>query len=285
MDALEAWRQWRTLIGLSSAETARCYGGNVLRFLAETGAKDPADYTEDDCASFLARYAPRGHARHEYAKALRSFFGWCERHLVVAISPVEHIQIRKPRRVPPVTLTRDELTRVLVAAVFELGEREAWAILLTYVLGLRRIEAAGLRWADVREGDTGPVIEIRKTKGADQRDPLPLTPLALECLARLHELPAPAQVTMGPEYILRVRPQTLSRWVHQAGVAAGLPAKKIGAHRLRATLATDLLRAGVDVRTVQKVLGHFRLESTAWYLAESGEAEVRAALARAGHAA
>ena len=55
--------------------------------------------------------------------------------------PMTEIRVRKPRQVPPVVLTYDELVRLLVAAVFTLGERVAWAILLVYLLGLRRKEA------------------------------------------------------------------------------------------------------------------------------------------------
>lgn len=283
MDGLEAWRDWRTWLrvqGSGSAATVRCYTGNVLRFLAETGCKEPAEYTEQDCALFLAEFAPRGSARHEYAKALRSWFGWCERRLIVAIDPMAHIRLKKPRRVAPVVLTMEELTRLLVAAVFTLGERQAWALLLTFLLALRRVEAAGLKWEHVREGETGPVIEIRSTKGADQRPALPLPPLALECLARLRDLPPDPRTRLGPEYILRVRLATISDWTRRAGRAAELHPKKVGAHRLRATMATRLLRSGVDVRVVQKLLGHLRLESTAWYLADAEEGQVRAALER-----
>jgi integrase/recombinase XerC len=283
MNGLEAWRQWLTWLRAGhSPDTVRAYAGNALRFLAETDCKDFADYTEQDCARFFDDPARRGRVRYEYAKTLRSFFGWGVRQMLIAVDPMAFIRMKKPRRVPPIVLTQDELAKLLKTAEKKLGERVAWSILLIYLLGLRRIEAAGLKWEHVREGDTGPVIEIHQTKGATERDPLPLSPLALRCLARLKELPAPPQALVGEEYILRVRRATVSDWVHTAGVAAGLHPRKIGAHRLRATVATRILKSGADIRAVQKALGHARLESTEWYLAESDEAEVRAALALAG---
>jgi site-specific recombinase XerD len=285
VNGLEAWRQWRIWLRIAnsgSEDTVRVYAGNVLRFLAETACKDPADYTEQDCAEFLGRFAPRGAARHQYAKALRSFFGYCLRHLMVAVDPMQFIRVKKPRRVAPIILSEDELVRLLVAAVYRLGDRAAWGILLVYLLGLRRIEAAGLRWEHVRDGEDGPVVEIHATKGADQRDPLPLSPLALECLAHLRELEPPAQARREPGYILRAAAATVNDWVHKAGVAAGLDTRKIKAHRLRASLATHLLKAGVDVTIVQAILGHLRLESTAWYLGEATDREVRHALSLAG---
>jgi integrase len=278
---LNAWRRWRSWLAAQfTSDTVRNQAGNILRFLAETDCREPGSYTEGDLAAFLERCASRGIAKHEHLKSLRSFFGWCLRNGYTETDPTEGLQVRKSRRVRPVTLTEDELQRLLIAAVFELGERQAWALLLVYLLGLRRIEAAGLRWEDVRDGESGPVIEIRTTKGANERDPLPLTPVALECLARLRELPAPPQAMLDERFILRARRATVSDWAHRAGVAAGLHPHKVGAHRLRATLGTRLLHSGVDVRTVQKTLGHLRLESTAWYLEESGEAEVRDALTR-----
>jgi integrase/recombinase XerD len=280
---MEAWRQWRTWLRAGhAAETVRAYAGNVLRFLAETGCQDVERYSEQDVASFFELYADRGRTKYEYAKALRSFFGHWERHGVVASNPMEHIRPRKPRRVKGPVLSEDELQRVLVAAALLLGERVAWGLLLTYLLGLRRIEAAGIRWEHIRDGDTGPVVEIHETKGTGERDPLPLSPLALECLARLKELPPPAQAMRGSEYVLGVGKATVSDWAHVAGTAAGLPPRKVGSHRLRATLATALLKRGVDVTVVQQILGHLRLESTSWYLASPTELEVRRGLERAG---
>jgi integrase len=279
-ETLMAWERWRTFLAASvTPETVRGYSGSVLRFLAETGCRPLQSYTEDDCAEFLGRYAARGAARHMYHGALTGFFRWARRRELLDADPMVEIVSRKPRRVQPATLTADELTRLLVAAVLDQGERVGWALLLTYTLGLRRKETAGLRWSDIREGETGPVIEIHSTKGAAERDALPLTPVALECIARLRELPPPPQVReRGPEYIVRAAPQTITRWGNRAAKAAGLPLRKTGPHRLRATLATDMLKAGVDIRVVQRLLGHLRLDSTAFYLGWAEEGEIRAAM-------
>ncbi len=70
-----------------------------------------------------------------------------------------------------------------------------------YLLGLRRMELAGLQWSDVHETAEGPALWIRTTKGADQRAALPLSAPALECLDRLRALrPAPQS---GPARIHR----------------------------------------------------------------------------------
>lgn len=284
-ETLDLWRQWRSWLRVvGSADTARTYSKAVLGFFAETGCKPIADYTEQDVVAYLDDHASRGKAKHDVLKALRSIFRYCADRLVIAIDPTALVKVKKPRRKPAVTLSEEELVRLLVAAVNVWGERVGWAILLTYLLGLRRMEVAAIRWSDIREGETGPVLEIPVTKGAEGgRDPLPLSALALECLGRLAELPAPAQARLGPEYVLRVQRATVSRWVHDAAVAAGLDRKKTGSHRLRASLATNLRDAGVNVSVVQQVLGHLRLESTAWYFARVTERDLRSALELPGH--
>jgi site-specific recombinase XerD len=284
--SLHAWKQWRRWLSIQysgSAYTHKNYGNATLKFLAETELKDPvSNYTENDCVDFLEHYARRGQAKHSYAAAIRSFFAWCVRNGLRDDNPMDGISIKKPRRVPPVVLTEEELVRLLVAGVYRIGERTTWGLLLIYCLGLRRMEAAGLRWDDVRDGESGPVIEIADTKGDSPRPPIPLEPLALECMAHLRDLPPAPQCRTGPEYILRASGEAIGDWMHKAATAAELHPKKRGAHRLRASFATHLLRAGVDVRTVQGLLGHLRLDTTAWYLAEADEGQKRAALNRIG---
>jgi integrase/recombinase XerC len=278
---IEAWRRWQSWMEAQYARTTwRQYGRRMLAFLAETGCRPLGAYTDEHFAGFLAENAQSGLMKRDYIQAFHSFFGWCKTHGLIEVDPVADLRSKKPRRVPPVVLTEDELTRLLMAAVYTVGERAAWALLLTYLLALRRTEAAGLKWEHIRKGENGPVIEIHETKGADERAAPPLDPMALECLAMLRELPVPPQTTLGPEYIIRVRAVTLTEWATKAGKAIDLPKKKLGAHRLRATLATDLLRAGADLRAIQELLGHRRLDSTDAYLARAGEKEMRGALER-----
>jgi integrase/recombinase XerD len=268
--------------GSASTRTSDLYSPIVLKLLARRGCPSIRSMTESMIAAYLGEFAPRGSAKVLYMKAFRSFFSWALRHRLIEEDPVAGIPIRKPRRAPPVVLTADELNSLVDAARRLQGERVAWAIRLIFLLGLRRMEASGLRWADIRAGTDGPVIEISRTKGSDSRPALPLEEPELECLAHLRDLPAAPQASLGKEFILRARPATISRWVLRAGQAADLHPRKTKAHRLRATRATNMLRDGVDVRVVQQFLGHLRLESTAWYLAHPEESEIRAGMRRSG---
>lgn len=284
MNSIQAYRQWRTFLeATKSADTVRGYTGNVHRFMVEVGPVDDVrEYTEDLCAWFFSPkgWVNRGHAKYEYAKALRAFFRWCVRRGLMASDPMTEIQMKKPRRRRPVALTEEELTRVVIAAALLSGERVAWAILLIYLLALRRKEAAGLKWEHIVETPRGPAIELREAKGEPEGEGVHqvlLSPLAVECMGRLRELPPNPRSRLGPEYILRGRRGTVSGWVHDAGTAAGLEPRKVGAHRLRAAMATNMLRAGVDIRVVQATLRHLHLSSTEWYVEDAMSSEVLAA--------
>ena len=68
----------------------------------------------------------------------------------------------------------------------------------------------------------------------------------------------------GQHYLKPLSTRQLHRVVVEAGRAAGLD-KRIGPHTLRHCFATHLLEDGVDVRVIQALLGHARLDTTAFY--------------------
>src|SRR5262252_2058705 len=79
METLEAWRRWRAWLkvqGSGSPETGRVYGRAVLAFLAETDCPPLLEIDETHLVAFLDIFAPKGAARHQYLKALRSWCGW-----------------------------------------------------------------------------------------------------------------------------------------------------------------------------------------------------------------
>jgi len=68
----------------------------------------------------------------------------------------------------------------------------------------------------------------------------------------------------GQHYLKPLSTRQLHRVVVEAGQAAGI-GKRIGPHTLRHSFATHLLEDGVDVRIIQALLGHVRLDTTAFY--------------------
>jgi len=143
--------------------------------------------------------------------------------------------------------------------------RRAYAMLLVVArLGLRASEVAGLNLGDVdwRAGE----ITVR---GKGQRqEKLPLPPDVGRAIADYVRCARP-RVSARSLFLRRFAPLTgfgrglVSALVRQACVRAGLP--QFGAHRLRHTLATEMLRRGASLSSIAQVLRHRSVQSTAIY--------------------
>lgn len=166
-------------------------------------------------------------------------------------------------------ISRDHLTarevKLLIEAVKSKGgwysQRNALLILMLYRHGLRRSEAARLRWSDVdlEEG----TIYIRRIKGSRSgRHPLLGDEMrALKKLKRDY-FPSPNVFTGNRHTPLSER--SISHIVHQAGLLAGFDFT-VHAHLLRHACGYYLANKGVDTRTIQDYLGHANIQNTVRY--------------------
>jgi integrase/recombinase XerD len=208
------------------------------------------------------------------------FLRWCRHRGLMAHDPLAHIpRPREPRR-SPVTLTDDEL-RKLLAAVPDL--RGDAVVKMMLWMGLRAVDVHRLEVADWDQ-----VAQVLTVHGKGGRvDPLPVPTTVATALRRyLRQHPA----TAGPlirAYDSPVRAlsaQRISEMVAAWFVASGVKQTKWdgrSGHALRRTCATDLLRRGVNVRDVQAVLRHESLSTTEKYLARTDCEDLRDALERA----
>ena len=168
------------------------------------------------------------------------------------------------RRRLPTVLSREEVSRLINAA----GNLFRRTLLMTlYGTGMRRAELARLKVSDI--DSQRMIIRVVAGKGGKDRD-LPLSPALLETLREYWRWRQP-KVYMFPT---RTRGQTLDQpisdktvWIacSEAACQAGIK-KRITPHTLRHSWATHLLEAGTDLRTIQVLLGHGDLETTAQYL-------------------
>ncbi len=170
---------------------------------------------------------------------------------------------KQPRTLPTV-LSQDEVTRLIEAAA---NRMHRMLLILLYATGMRRTEATLLKVSDI--DSQRMVIHIRRGKGMRDRD-VPLTPKLLEALRdywrwkkpRVYLFPSKVS-TPGTEQ--PISDKTVWNVCRAAADRAGIH-KKLGPHTLRHCFATHLLEAGADLRTIQLLMGHERLEDTTIYL-------------------
>ena len=170
---------------------------------------------------------------------------------------------KKERRLPTV-LSLDEVGRLIDAA----GNLQQRAILMIlYGTGMRRAEVSRLKIADV--DSRRMIIRVEHGKGGHDRD-LPLSPALLETLREYWRWKKPRTYLFPSGDSHRGKDQPISDksvWYActQAARHAGIH-KRVTPHTLRHSWATHLLEAGTDLRTIQILLGHGDLETTAKYL-------------------
>lgn len=165
----------------------------------------------------------------------------------------------------PAVLEPDEIARLL-AHMRSKGMRGLFTLL--YHCGLSVQEASRASWGDLSWHEGEPVALSVQGKGG-RVDCLPLSAAlqaAVRASALVHgALNSDEPIFPGPFY----RPYSIrhiQRAMVQAGLAAGIPRKKLHPFALRHSLAIHLLQAGVDVRTVQKVMRHASRSTTRRYL-------------------
>lgn len=172
---------------------------------------------------------------------------------------VEHIPYAKQKRKLPVVLSMEEVRR-LIDTLTNLKHR---AILgLIYATGARLSEAVNL---DVRDiNSERMLVHIRHGKGGVSR--MQPMSLALRDLLRSHWRVTRPQTMLfpGKDPNRGMHPTSVQKVFHVARKRACID-KPVSVHTLRHSYATHLLELGVDLRTIQKLLGHASLSTTSIY--------------------
>lgn len=173
---------------------------------------------------------------------------------------VEIPMAKTPKRLPQM-LTRDEVSRLL-AHCRDLRSRTV--LTTTYAAGLRLTEVCALQLSDIESAPERMCLKVRQGKGAKDRYTL-LSPRLLAALrlywrtARPRQWLFPNRSGDGP-----LCKETAQRMYHAARRGANI-AHGGGIHTLRHAFATHLLEAGVDIHTIQCLLGHGHVSTTMRY--------------------
>lgn len=198
--------------------------------------------------------------------ALSAFCQWLERQRLMVGDPTAEVRRPKTEETLPVPLTSEELRLLLEIINTEprthvrMWRRNRLAIMLMLHSGVRIQEAAGLCWSDVDLAARKIRVRAELAKGGRERVVFFSEELAEEFgrWTRVLEHAVVAQddgSVLGPKSLAHI----FDRWLRERGL-------QIHAHQLRHTHATSLLEQGVNLRVIQRQLGHKSLEMTARYL-------------------
>jgi integrase/recombinase XerD len=166
--------------------------------------------------------------------------------------------VREPRKLPAV-LSPEEVARLLEAAP---GPKYKAALSAAYAAGLRVSEVVALKVSDIDSERL--LLRIEQGKGRKDRFAM-LSPQLLELLRDWYRIARPVVwLFPGRDPILPLTTRQLARTVHAAANMAGIK-KRVTPHTLRHSFATHLLEQKTDVRLIQVLLGHAKLDTTMLY--------------------
>jgi integrase/recombinase XerD len=246
-----------------SAKTQHDYLRVVTRFAAFLG-RSPISATAEDVRRFQVEQREAGMpapAMNSHVAALRFFFT-----TTVDRPDLSRRLIRTPypRKLPTV-LSPDEVARLLAATTC-IKHRAALAV--AYGAGLRVAEVAALKVGDI--DSERMLIRVERGKGGRYRNAMLSSDLLVLLRAWWKEgrrqgamLPG-GWLFPGQNPVRPITTRQLARVVDDAARAAGV-AKRVSPHTLRHSFATHLLEDGIDIRVIQVLLGHAKLDNTALY--------------------
>jgi integrase/recombinase XerD len=159
----------------------------------------------------------------------------------------------------PTVLTQEEVARLLDAAP---GAKYKAALSVAYGAGLRASEVLSLKVSDIDSGRM--VLRVEQGKGRKDRHAM-LSPMLLELLREWWRIGKPkAWLFPGQNPVNPLTTRQLNRACHAAAQLAEID-KRVSMHTLRHSFATHLLEQDIDIRVIQVLLGHAKLNTTALY--------------------
>lgn len=290
--ALDAFRAHLAVERARSPRTVEAYLRDVRAFRATLAARKNADRPLDrldatDVRGHLATLFGKNDAASIARKlsSIRAFLRFLEKRRVLAANPARAIRAPKRKRALPRALEVDDTERLVEAPhrpaptrrrlsadeerrAVALRARDRAILEVLYGAGLRVSECVALDLDDLDRDRYGTlVVHVRRGKGGKDRI-VPLHAKAQEALdAWRRERGALARDpralfvgATGTRLTTRSVQRQVRRWTAAAGVTQ--PATP---HALRHSFATHLLDGGVDLRTIQELLGHASLSSTQIY--------------------
>lgn len=218
----------------------------------------PDTATPDDLRAFQAHKRATGvqpPSMNSAVSALRFFFTFaCNRPDLG-----QYMRIVKQAQKLPTVLTQEEAARLMAAAP---GPKFRAIFGVAYGAGLRVSEVAHLKVSDIDSARM--LLRVEQGKGRKDRNAM-LSPRLLQLLREWWVIQRPTTwLFPGRDPMQPVSPRHIYRVVADTAAAIGIE-KRVGPHTLRHSFATHLLEQGVDIRIIQVMVGHTKLDTTARY--------------------
>ena len=229
---------------------------NFVKFLG----RSPETATGEDLRRYQVFQVERGvqpPSMNSSTVALRFFFTFTlgRGNLGQQLTRVDY-----PRKLPRV-LSPDDVARLLEAAPGP-GLKYKAALSVAYGAGLRAMEVANLKVSDIDSKQM--IIRVEQGKGGKDRNVM-LSPSLLDLLRTWWRAARPrGWLFPGRDPAQPMTTRQLNRACHAAAQMAEIK-KRVSLHTLRHSFATHLLEQNIDVRVIQVLLGHAKLDTTALY--------------------
>lgn len=275
---IHRWQDYLEKERLYSVHTLDAYLRDLAIFLQRIGKGRQISLVDLEALSvydfrrFLSKRDAQNIGKSSVARelaAIRNFFKWLENNNIAKNAAISVISTPRQAKILPKALDVKDSFDILdeaqeVAASTWQGLRDKAIFTLLYGCGLRISEALALN-----VGDITAQSKFLRIRGKGNKDRIvPLLPIVWQnIVAYLEE--CPYKTSQGSPLFLgargeRISPRILQRQMQKLRWRLGLP-DNLTPHALRHSFATQLLAAGVDLRSIQQLLGHSSLMTTQRY--------------------
>lgn len=241
--------------------TQETYIGAIYR-MAKHYRRDPALYTAQEVQSYLLHMVTQDKLSYSSMNqaACAAQFLFC----TVLRYPREqfHIPFAKVAAKQPEVLAREEIAHLFAACAHPVRRMLLQTI---YASGLRVSEACALRVTDIDSAPDRMCIRVACGKGGKGRYSI-LSPTLLELLRAYKRYARPSIWLFSSANSAEPMNIEMAQRAYQGARTRAQISKSGGIHTLRHCFATHLLEGGVDLFTIQKLLGHGHISTTSKYL-------------------
>ncbi|HXF28973.1 MAG TPA: site-specific tyrosine recombinase/integron integrase [Chlamydiales bacterium] len=266
-ETIEKFLHYLRIIKNASTHTIRNYGIDLEAFCTFSGKSSLDAIDRKFIRTFIAHLFDKGLKKRTIARrlsALNSFFVYCLREKKLTKNPMEQIELPKLEKKIPLAISYDQIKTLFNQpdTTTILGLRDRAMMELFYSSGLRLSELAALSRVDV---DLSTYMTKVRGKGKKERL-VPITSQAAEWITKYLSHPErPFHEALflnarGERLTTRSIDRNFQKHLRESGLSP-----HITPHTIRHTIATHLLENGMDLKSIQRLLGHSSLATTTIY--------------------